>query len=620
YSGEQDALTKVEKFFTKIREVHVLTKYSLYVIPVAALLAIPLILTDTIYADARAGGIRLLGIFIWIEVIWVALWLCKLIASIVPYVFQSTAGLISAGIRKYTTVLEALEIPISLFLWSIVSFATIPIICVLDQDRCNASWLTTLTTVFKALIIVAAIFLAEKTLVQLVAINYHRKQYSTKIQESKKLIRLFDLLYDASRALFPEYCKEFAEEDAEMQGNTLADVRDTLAHAGIQTRVFNDMGRVRDKVTAAFGAMASDITGKQVFSATSAHSIVLEALETERASKALARRLWLSFAGEGKDVLLKHDLIEVLGVNRSEEAEEIFHALDRDGNGDVSLAEMTLLVLSIGQERKDRAASMQDISQAIAVLDRLLSLIVVASVAFIYATFFSKTFSAKTAQLWTTFTGLAFAIGGTVTEFLACVIFLFVKHPYDVGDRVDISDVELVVQHISLMYSVFRRVDSDKVVQIPHNVANSLWIENISRSKQMKERVSICVSPATTIEDVLALKHELHKFVSAEENRRDFRPEMDIELRNLNDLTKLELRVEIQHKSNFANDHLRNARRNKFMVELLAACRRIPIDPPGGSAPVMGDLTNPHYSVTISEQEAHAAKAKRAEDALAARL
>ncbi|KAK3678577.1 hypothetical protein LTR78_001875 [Recurvomyces mirabilis] len=604
YDGEEDALTKVGNFLWKIHNASILTRYALYILPVAALLAIPLVLTATVYSGSAAGGIRLLGLFIWFEVIWVGLWICKLVATIVPIVFQAVCGVVSTGIRKYSLVLQALEIPMSLFFWSILAWATSNIINVFNPNVYNNTWLQTLNTVFKALIIVAAIFLAEKTFVQLVSINYHRKQYDAKIKESKQLIRMLDLLYDASRAIFPEYCREFQEEDAEIQGNTLTDVRKQLAQAGIKTKVFNDMGRVRDKVTAAFGAMASDITGKQVFGATSAHSIVIEALETETQSKALARRLWLSFVGEGKDVLYKHDLEQVLGRSRSEMVEEVFHILDRDGNGDVSLEEMTWLIIDVGTERKSRAASMHDISQAIAVLDRLLSLVVLFAIAFIYASFFSKTFQAKTTQLWTTFTGLAFAIGGTVTEFLACCIFLFIKHPYDVGDRVDINEVELIVEHMSLMYSVFRRVDSGKTVQIPHNVANALWIENVTRSRSMKERISLCVSPTTSMEDVLALRAELEKFVTAPENKRDFQPELDIELRNLNDLGKLELRVEIRHKSNFANDQLRNARRNKFMVELLAVTRRIPIDPPGGGGPAFGDPANPTYSVSITDTDA----------------
>jgi hypothetical protein len=73
-------------------------------------------------------------------------------------------------------------------------------------------------------------------------------------------------------------------------------------------------------------------------------------------------------------------------------------------------------------------------------------------------------------------------------------------------------------------------------------------------------------------------------------------------------------------QSNFANEHLRNFRRNKFMVELLAASRRIPIEPPGGSAPPLGDPANPSYSVAVHNEEAEVSKAKHAAAAEAARL
>ena len=576
---EEDALTKVGNYIWKIHSANVFTRYTLYIFPVAALLAVPLALTATIYKHAEAKGVRLLGIFVWLEVIWISLWICKLLAQVVPFIFQAACGLISTGVRKYSLVLAALEVPISLLFWAIVAFATSDVVCAFGGD-CNVGWPSTLSTVFKAGIIVAAIFLAEKTLIQIISINYHRKQYDEKIKESKKLVRLLDLLYDASRALFPEYCKEFLAEDADIQGNTLLEVREAMQKAGVGTKIFNDMGRARNKVTAAFGVMASDIAGKEMFSTTSAHSVVIEAIETERGSKALARRLWLSFVGDSRDVLLKSDLLEVLGASRSSEAEIIFAALDRDGNGDVSMEEMTMLVVGLGEDRKNRATSMQDISHAIGVLDNILGFIVLIAIALIYATFFSAAFASRATQLWTTFTGLAFAIGGTVTEFLACIIFLFVKHPYDVGDRVDIKDVPLVVERISLMYSVFRRIDSDKTVQIPHNIANTLWIENVSRSKPMKEQYNFSISAATTNEDILALRAQLEKFVQAPENKRDFQDDLDIELISLGDLKQLDLRVEIRHKVSTALriSPCKFQKTNNTAVQLLQ--RKPPPNPP----------------------------------------
>lgn len=191
---------------------------------------------------------------------------------------------------------------------------------------------------------------------------------------------------------------------------------------------------------------------------------------------------------------------------------------------------------------------------------------------------------------------------------------------YDVGDRVTISDTELIVTRISLMYSVFRRIDTNSTVQIPHNVANALWIENVSRSKAMKERLSLAVAATTSNEDIIALKGEITKFVNADDNRRDFQPEFEVELRGIGDMKQLELRVEIKHKSNWANEAVRNLRRNKFMTELLAAARRIPLEPPGGSGAPLGDPSNPAYSVAVSDLEGVAARERKRVSVEAKRL
>ncbi|KAH0191256.1 hypothetical protein KCU99_g6844, partial [Aureobasidium melanogenum] len=578
--NSDDTLTRIGNLIKKIHGFSIVTRYALYVLPVATFLVIPLALFDTVYQDARAGNIRLLGLFIWLEVVWVGLWVCKLLAKALPVIFQGACGLISTGIRKYSLVLMALEIPISLFLASIANWATVPVICSFDKGHCGDQWLKTLHTVCLATIAVAAVFLAEKFFVQLISINYHRKQYDRKIKDSKRLISILDIMYDASRQLSAPFSHEFAELDYDIFDPDTSGIKKKLGQAGFRTTVINDIGRARDKVTSAFGNIASEISGKHIFNPNSAHSIVIGALETRRASKALARRLWLSFVPEGKDVLLVEDIREVLGPNQAEEADEIFNALDKDCNGDVSLDEMIMLVMEVGQERKNRASSMHDISQAIQVLDQMLVFAVFVAIAFIYAAFFSKTLASKTAQLWSVLTGLAFAIGGTVTEFLGCCIFLFVKHPYDVGDRVDIDKTELVVERISLMYSVFRRVDNDKTVQVSHAVANTLWIENVSRSKAMKERINLSVSAATTSADINALRVHLEEFVRAAENARDYQSDIEVEVVGVGNLDHLDLMIEIKHKSNFSNEALRASRRNKFMIALLSAIKNAGIEAP----------------------------------------
>lgn len=115
-------------------------------------------------------------------------------------------------------------------------------------------------------------------------------------------------------------------------------------------------------------------------------------------------------------------------------------------------------------------------------------------------------------------------------------------------DRVDIGDDQLIVEHISLLYTIFKKVNTQKLTQVPNIVLNSLWIQNVSRSRAMKEQLLMFIHFDTTLEDVNLLKKEMQAFVMAKENNRDFQPDIDVEVTGIHEMNKLELRVEIKHK------------------------------------------------------------------------
>jgi len=64
--------------------------------------------------------------------------------------------------------------------------------------------------------------------------------------------------------------------------------------------------------------------------------------------------------------------------------------------------------------------------------------------------------------------GLSWLIGATMQEVLSSIIFLFIKHPYDVGDRVVIDKETYTVKEIRLLSTVF--LDSTNTsIQAPNN-------------------------------------------------------------------------------------------------------------------------------------------------------
>jgi hypothetical protein len=556
----------------------------------------------------------------------------KIVAHFLPNIFEFLVGVVSPGVRKYALLLRAVEKPLSFVLWMIVNQATFPLLVQVVDDKPRPKWIDVMQQVLLGLLVSTIIILAERVLIQLISISYHRKQFDSKIKESKRNVYLLGILYDTSRELFPAYCNEFAEEDYTIQ-DTILDLglgskKGTAKHGRSGSRtplrlireVGRDAGRIGDKLTSIFGTIASEITGKKVFDPNSAHSIVLTALERNKSSEALARRIWMSFVVEGRNELTIEDFVEVMGPARQEEAEECFMSLDRDGNGDISLDEMILTVTDYSRQRKSLNSSMHDVDQAINALDGLLITIALIVCVFVIIAFLAPEFRATLATSATALLSLSFVFATTAQEILGSCIFLFVKHPYDIGDRVDITSEQLIVEHIALLYTVFKRVSNGKTVQIPNIGLNSLWVENITRSKAMREQVSVFCAFDTSFDDVNCLKQEMISFVRDPANSRDFYPDIEIEVVSIAEMNKLELRVEILHKSNWSNETLRTARRSKFMCALVLALRKVPIAGPGGSDAALGSADKPTWSVAVPPEDAVAAYKQYKENADAKRL
>ncbi|KAF2133388.1 serine/threonine protein kinase-like protein [Dothidotthia symphoricarpi CBS 119687] len=630
---EKTALNRMGRIYTKILNYSLITRYIVYVTPIALLLAIPIILSQTKTITGSIGGADQRRFWIWIEIIWLSFWVMKIVAHFLPAIFEFLVGVVSPGVRKYALLLRAVEQPLSFVLWMIVNQATFPPLCrpITSRAANPPAWISKVQSVLLALLICTVIILAERVLIQLISISYHRKQFDDKIKESKRNIYLLGVLYDTSRALFPAYCHEFTEEDYTIQDAILdlglGSKKGTKhGRSGSSTpmrlvrEVGRDVGRIGDKVTSVFGTIASEMAGKKVFDPTSAHSIVLTALERNKSSEALARRIWMSFVVEGKNELYQEDLVEVMGAGRQEEAEECFASLDRDGNGDISLDEMILTVTDYARQRKSINTSMHDVDQAINALDGLLFTIVFIVCIFVIVAFLSPSFVGTLATSATALLSMSFVFATTCQEILGSCIFLFAKHPYDIGDRVDISAEQLTVEHIALLYTVFKRVTNGKTVQIPNIVMNNLWVENITRSKAMREQISVFCDFGTSFEDINLLKSEMISFVRDSANSRDFHPEVEVEVISIAEMNKLELHVEIRHKSNWSNESLRSSRRSKFMCALVLALRRVPINGPGGGDATLGSQAKPTWSVAVPPAEAISAYEKYNAKADASRL
>jgi Ca2+-binding EF-hand superfamily protein len=338
FDSNTNVRTSLGCMYDRLWSFKAVLRWARHFVPVAALLSIPLALFATIYSDERASGIRLLGLFVWLEVLWGSLWISKFIAMMMPTIFVFVSGIVNSGVRKYHPILRMIETALSLLFWIIIAGTTvIPITMTFDQDRPVPEWLYTLRTVCIASIAVAAMVLVERLIIQIININYSEKQFCGRIKNSKNQISMLDSLYVQSTTIFPPFCREFAQEDYTIITGEV-DKSDSSP-----TKLLNNIRMAGREVAQAFGQMASDITGASLFNTKAAHTIVTEALEAKSSSEALAIRLWKSFSKKDHSSLTQKDLENAFPPAKRKIAQELFTLLDVDQNGDVSLEEMILL-------------------------------------------------------------------------------------------------------------------------------------------------------------------------------------------------------------------------------------------------------------------------------------
>lgn len=444
---DKEAEPPLARFFSDLM-ANDIVRYTLYIFPVAAALAIPLALFCTIWKDASwtatavakstvlvagtnttlkggslvngtftggtiingllvngtaTGGVVQMtqvvelhkkGILLWLELCWAFLWIAKIIATLIPAIFGFFSGMVTTGLRKYALVLKAVRTPLSIFIWAILCIASYNIIYVFEDQKTHNAYsgannpmkgMVTFHKVLKVSTGMAALWLAEKMLVQLISVNYHAKASHDKIVEIKKTSKAVELLYEASLRRFQDYHHDLVDEDIDIHDTS--NIQKALRgdeHNKTTRRFFGHLRWGANKVTSAFGQVASDLTGTDVLKPTATHAVVEGALERQAGAEAMARRIFKSLCPAKADAITEQNLVEELGVDRTSEAHWIFSQLDRDGNGDVSLDEIILLVCGIARSRKDMWKSSCDIKDAVKILDSVLSFIVFVIVCFFY--------------------------------------------------------------------------------------------------------------------------------------------------------------------------------------------------------------------------------------------
>eukprot|EP00873_Tetraselmis_striata_P020710 jgi/Tetstr1/440974/TSEL_029242.t1 len=164
--------------------------------------------------------------------------------------------------------------------------------------------------------------------------------------------------------------------------------------------------------------------------------------------------------------------------------------LDLDGDQRVSLQELRDAVIKIYQDRRRLAMQLQDRDTIVGRLESVLSILLhtLSILGYLYI------FHVDIASMWFTFSSvllaMSFVFGNSVRTIYESAIYIFLVHPFDVGDTIVISQRMYTVEAINLIVVTLRHTDGSHVYQ-PISLLCTLPLSNLTRSANKREMLTL---------------------------------------------------------------------------------------------------------------------------------
>ncbi|KAF8527279.1 Mechanosensitive ion channel-domain-containing protein [Gautieria morchelliformis] len=467
------------------------------------------------------------------------------------------------------------------------------------------------------------ILLAEKVLLQFVAIRFHRRALADRLSENKLALKALDRLSNAQ----PTSAKRFTygrkkghshkspSTSVPASRSTSYDALSTLATSvGISSSSstheqshpvevtekehhrshLHDHAKAKDKRRRrkAMTSVILDQLGDAIGAVALKNSKFNQEFGSLHSARKLARKLFATLS----DVhpprnLIMSDFYPYFPTHH--EAEAAFQLIDKDGNGDIERREMREAVQRIYRERKALTASLKDVSNAVAKLDGVLLFVALLLIAFVALLVFDRTNTLTSlVPLATVVLGFSFIFGHSAQTLFESLIFIFSTHVFDVGDLVLIDDQALLVREFGLLSTTFRRVDGQEIIAPNAVLANNKLIHNLRRSSSMWESTVLNIGYDTPLETVERLRIRLKAYVQA--NNREWL-DCTVNVDKMEFQNAIFLTIGMQHKSNWQDWGARWERRTAFMRHMKTVLEELEI---GYSLPLQPVVLHPSSALS----------------------
>ncbi|KAI3617267.1 hypothetical protein CBS9595_003176 [Malassezia furfur] len=423
-------------------------------------------------------------------------------------------------------------------------------------------------------------------IVKFIAIRFHKSSYADRIQNMTHAVKVLDHLYNhrpkagASSGApnvraFAQAGKTFLRErtrpDEPAEGTQAPASRSSRAKQRVLDFHAALVDRAHKSSAKASRLAAIGMRDPAQLLKTIDMGIKLD-INSPAQAKKVARSLYKAYQRDpSRRFLLLSDFAPAY-PNDPAAAERAFAVFDRDGNGDISQLEIKNTVLELFKERRILAQAMQDLNHAVGQLDLILVIIACIFVLFEALAIFKVNANKTLSSFYTMGIAFAFVFKESAQNLFDSIIFLFVTHPFDSGDLIQLGDSVYVVKKLSLLSTELVTTEALDLY-MSNTVLAASNIINYRRSKHQYEETKIQVAFDTPWEKLDAVQNDLNHWIENDIEHRFVYPSI-IRPQKYYYMRVMECTVGMTHAHNWQDWGNRLHRKVAFMAALLYYLRK----------------------------------------------
>ncbi|GAB2276514.1 hypothetical protein Dimus_011234 [Dionaea muscipula] len=468
---------------------------------------------------------------------------------------------------------HGLKTSVEVFIWITVVLATWVMLIKPDvnQPHQTRKILEFVTWTIVTVLIGAFLWLVKTTLLKILASSFHLNRFFDRIQES-----VFH--HSVLQTLAGRPVVELAQGISRTESQDGAGQVSFMEHTKTQNKKVVDVGKLhqmkQEKVPAWTMQLLVDVVSNSGLSTMSGmldEDMVEGGVEldddeitNEEQAIATAVRIFDNIVQDKVD----QSYIDRVDLHRFliwEEVDHLFPLFEVNEKGQISLKAFAKWVVKVYNDQAALKHALNDNKTAVKQLNKLVTAILIVMMIVIWLIVTGIATTKLIVLLSSQLVVAAFIFGNTCKTIFEAIIFVFVMHPFDVGDRCVIDGNKMLVEEMNILTTVFLKWDKEKVYY-PNSILCTKAIGNFFRSPDQGDVLEFSVDFTTPVLKIGDLKDRIKMYL--EQNLNFWHPQHNMVVKEIENVNKIKMALFVNHTINFQDFAEKNRRRSELVLEL----------------------------------------------------